>query len=213
DATVNTTLTLTTGNITTGPNMVSVPLTGGSVSRTSGHVVGNLLKFVNKALSSTQTFEVGTGSTYAPINVVITATAHASGTLVGTTAVGDHPNISTSGINSARSVNRYWTLTLPASGALDMSSGGLLSATFNFIAGDVDAGSDTSAFFVKRFTSPSTWSSTTAGTRTTTSTQATGLAAFGDFAVGDPTGTATTTLLSASPTTACASQSITFIAG
>jgi hypothetical protein len=48
----------------------------------------------------------------------------------------------------------------------------------------VDSGADTAAFVVRRYTGGA-WYPTTTGTRTSTSTAATGLGASGDFAVGE----------------------------
>ncbi|MBI3579904.1 MAG: hypothetical protein HY089_10900 [Ignavibacteriales bacterium] len=55
-------------------------------------------------------------------------------------------------------------------------------ATFNFVTGDVDLGTDPLQFIVGLFNA--TWSYPTVGTKTTTSTQATGLTTFGDFQLG-----------------------------
>ncbi|MBI2313147.1 MAG: hypothetical protein HYU77_11665 [Betaproteobacteria bacterium] len=185
DTTVNGTLTLQAGNITTGASTVITTATcASSVSRpggTPGHVIGRLQKAIPTGNSSC-TFEVGDATGYTPVDTAFTGVTVA-GNVLGTTATPDHPNISTSGINSAKSVNRYWTLTTPATGSLP--TGGSYDATFNFLAGDVDGGASTGSFIVKRF-SGGTWSSTTTGTRTATSTQATGLTGFGDFAVGEP---------------------------
>ncbi|MGH3053494.1 MAG: hypothetical protein ACRDL7_00775, partial [Gaiellaceae bacterium] len=78
----------------------------------------------------------------------------------------------------SKSVNRYWTLS--NSGTTFTS----YSATFNFVSGDLDAGTSTATFEGRRF-SGGTWSTLTAGTRTSTSTQITGATAFGDFACGN----------------------------
>jgi hypothetical protein len=58
-------------------------------------------------------------------------------------------------------------------------------ATFNFVPGDVQGSGDANKFVVAKNTG-GTWSKPTVGTRTATSTQATGLTAFSDFALGEP---------------------------
>ncbi len=183
------TLTLQQGNLMTGANTLIVAA-GGSVSRpagTPGHVVGNLQKQINSTGSVTRTFEVGTGSDYTPVSVTISAaggvSSNGSTNLTATSTAGDHPSLATSGIDPTRRVGRHWTLT--KGGAWTFTS---YSATFTFVAADVLGGANPNVFVVKRF-SAGAWSSTTTGTRTATSTQATGIASFSDFAVGEPDST------------------------
>jgi predicted Rdx family selenoprotein len=103
-----------------------------------------------------------------------------AGTVTVSTTPSEHLNIATSGIHANKSVNRYWTLT--AGAPLAFTS---YSPTFTFVAADVDAGATTSAFVVKRFDGTN-WNATTTGTRTATTTQATGVTAMSDFAIGEP---------------------------
>lgn len=168
-------LTFTSGTVTTGSNTLYIP-SGGTVSRTSGHVVGNFKKFIATGATST-TFEVGDASNYTPVNVSFGSVTTA-GDLTARTSAGDHPNVGTSTLNAVKSVNRFWTLT--NSGIVFTS----YSATFNFVAGDLDAGASTGALVVGRYDS-ATWSYPPVGTRTATSTQATGLTSFGDFQIAE----------------------------
>jgi len=173
------TLTLTSGNITTGANKLIIASTG-SLSRTSGQIVGNLQKAVATG-SPSITFEIGDATDYRPINLSFTNVTKAGNvTAAVSQTAGDHPQISTSLIDPSKSVNRYWTMSN------DTATFDSYSATFNFIAGDVDGAANTSAFLVQRYNG-SNWVSTTTGTQAATSTQATGLTAFGDFAIGDQT--------------------------
>src|SRR5262249_26065294 len=149
----------------------------GSVSRTSGHVVGNLQKNFATGSNVSRTFEIGDASNYTPV-VVSFASVSGAGDLIASTTAGDHPNISSSTINPGHTANRYWTLT---NSGISFTN---YSVTLNFVAGDLDAGANTSNFIVGRFAS-SAWSYPTVGTKTSTSTQATGVTAFGDFAVGE----------------------------
>src|SRR5262249_12919692 len=132
--------------------------------------------------SNTVNFEVGSGSNYTPASIAFASVTNA-GTLTVSTTGSDHPQIASSGLDSNHTVNRYWTLTLGGSLA-----GGTYTPTFTFVSGDVDLGSTTSTFIVKRYAS-STWNSTTSGsthTSTQTSTAAINVSSgFGDFAIGN----------------------------
>ena len=175
--TVNGTLTFTSGNIITSANMLSIASTG-SVSRTSGHVVGNLRKHVPTG-NPTPTFEVGSATAYTPVALAFSGVTVA-GDLTAATATGDHPSLASSSIAPTMSVNRYWTLT---NGGLTFTT---FSATFTFVAADLDGSTNTALFMVDRY-SGGAWGAPETGNRTATTTQATGLGDFGDFAIGEPT--------------------------
>jgi hypothetical protein len=174
DITVNNTLTFTSGNITTGANKVIVPAAG-NVSRTSGHVVGNLQKRITAAAPSA-TFEVGSATAYTPVNVSF-AGISVAGDLIVSTATGDHSNIGSSNFNAAKTANRYWTLTNSGIGFTSYN------ATFNFVSADLDGGVNTNRFIVGRYSSG--WTYPAVSARTSNSVQAAGLTAFGDFQLGE----------------------------
>jgi hypothetical protein len=174
------TLTFTSGIITTGSNRVIVTraCNAPSVSRSGiGHVAGFLQKTI-PAGSTSCTFEVGATTTYRPIDTTWTSVT-TSGSVTGSViqSAGEHPNIATSQIDPNLDVNRWWTLT--NSGTVFTN----YSATFNFVAGDLDSGASTSSFIIQLWNG-SAWSAPTLGTLASTSSQATGLTGFGDFAIG-----------------------------
>lgn len=159
------TLTFTSGNLMTGSNFIYAT---GAVSRTSGFVQGNLRKDISSA-SPSKTFEVGTNTTYSPIDVVFTGVT-VSGTLTASATAGDHPDVNGSNIEPNKTANRYWSLT---QAGITFTS---YSATFNFAAADLDGLANTSDFQIKRLNGIN-WLTTTIGTRTAASTQFTGEAA------------------------------------
>jgi hypothetical protein len=173
--TVNSTLTLTGGNIVTNSLSVIIPSTG-SIARTSGHIVGNLQKNIATGTPAS-TFEIGDASSYTPVALTF-ASVTVTGNLTASTSSGDNADILNSGINPNKSVNRSWTLT--NSGVTFTT----YTATFTFVAGDIDAGAASGNFNVSKLTS-GTWSVQTIGTRTATTTEASGIAAFGQFQIGE----------------------------
>ena len=177
--TVSGKLTLTSGDITTGANNLIIAA-GGSISggSSSSYVNGYLQKYFNTGSGQSFTFPIGDTGNYTPVAPLASMMVTVAGSLTASTTAGEHPNIDTSDINSSASVNRYWTLTANATFASSTCN-----ATFTFVAGDVDGGADTSSFIVGKYYS-SVWTDPTVGTKTSTSTQATGLNSFGDFAIG-----------------------------
>lgn len=175
--TVNNTLTFLSGNINT-TNLLSVTIpAGGAVVRTSGHVAGNLQKHFATGSNVMRTFEIGTGSDYAPVDITI-ASVFGAGTMTLRTVAGDHPNISSSDFNATKSINRHWIIS--ASG-LSITT---YDATFHFANNDIDVGVNANALNVGRFAGGS-WTYLTTGVRTTTSTQAVALGNFGQFQVAE----------------------------
>jgi len=185
NTTVNNTLTFSAGNISTGSNTLIIGNTGNcgvAGAATNQHVIGYLRKNFTASLLDC-TFEVGEGTLYAPVRVVFDSVT-ASGYVTASTTVGDHPQIATSSINPAQSVNRYWTLT-PGGG---LAFGGY-AATFNYNAADLDASVTPDDFIVQRFES-SAWFNTNLSNTippTGTATVIEGETGFGDFAVGEST--------------------------
>ena len=96
---------------------------------------GNLQKVFPTWVQSF-TFGIGDASNYTPVAVSF-ANITTGGNLTAHTTAGQHPNISTSGINSGKDVARYWTVT--NSGIVFTS----YSAIFTFVAGDVVGSADT----------------------------------------------------------------------
>ncbi|HEX7880795.1 MAG TPA: hypothetical protein VF720_15385, partial [Candidatus Eisenbacteria bacterium] len=174
DVTVTSALNLTNGRIVTGASKV---IANGTVARTAGHVDGNLQKPVAVGAAVARTFEIGAANGYTPVSVTF-ATVTGAGALVARSTTGDHANIATSPVNPAKSVNRYYTLT--NLGTVFTTA----DETATFLPGDVDGGANTANFVTGKYDSPN-WSPTTTGTRTATTTQATGITSFSDFQIGE----------------------------
>ncbi|HET9325178.1 MAG TPA: T9SS type A sorting domain-containing protein [Candidatus Eisenbacteria bacterium] len=174
DLTVSGTTALTNGRIITGANKL---VANGVVTRTAGYVDGFLQKPVTAGDAVAQTFEVGDALAYSPIDVTF-ASVTGAGALIGKATGGDHPQIASANLVPNRSVNRNWTLT--NSGTTFTTA----DAVFNFVSADIDPGANVDNFIVRKYDAPN-WSGPATGARTATSTEATGITSFSDFAVGE----------------------------
>lgn len=190
DMTVNNNLTLN-AQLVTNAFKVIIPTGNNVTANPNGWVRGNLQKNIPTGTNS-RTFEVGDATVYAPVTTAYTGVTGA-GNIIVTTTDNDHPQIATSTIDAAKSVNRFYTIT--NSGV----TGGSYDGTFTFVSGDVDGGATTGNFIVNNYVNP-TWSTTTTGSRTSTTTQATGLTVYGDFQIGEPAPVTTTWTAGASTT-------------
>lgn len=179
NAIVNGTLTFTNGRINTTTNTLVM----GNAASVSGagagkYVNGNLQKGI-AAATATKTFEVGDATSYGPVQMNFTGTTNGTGSITAKCTAGNHPNIASSNIDPALCVNEYWTLV--NSGVTGFTT---YDATFTFTSSDILPGADYTSFIVGRYLTGA-WNYPTVGTLTSTSTQATGLSAFGDFQVGE----------------------------
>ena len=186
------------GRIVTGASKVVVP-TGGAVNNASGSatesdfIAGRLQRFV-AAGASTVAFPVGTDGAslpaagYSPASLAFAGVGAGGGSLIVSATQGDHPNIATSGLDAAKSVNRYWTLTTSGVTGTALPAFTSYAATLTFIAGvspagDLDSGANTANFEMERWTGAA-WDTTTVGARTATTTTATETA-LGDLALAE----------------------------
>ena len=180
NATVGSVLTLTSGVVSTGVNtMITTANCPGSITRPGGggHVAG-LLQLKVPGGASTCIHHVGSSTTYQPISLTFPGTT-TTGDLTGSVNAGDHGSIASSEIDITQNVNQYWTLANSGVGL----GGGSYSAIFTFVAADYDTNANPLTFEVARWNGAS-WTTETAGTRTATTTQATGITAFSDFVAG-----------------------------
>ena len=119
DITLNGLLTLTSGNITvTSPKTLSISATG-SVTHTSGYVIGNLKR--TYSATGSKTFDVGTANGYSPVTANVTG---GTGDLTVSATQGVQPNVP-----ATTSLLRYWTLAATGITGADL--------TFQYLAGDV----------------------------------------------------------------------------
>ncbi|HEY3103813.1 MAG TPA: kelch repeat-containing protein, partial [Pyrinomonadaceae bacterium] len=177
--TVNGTLTLSGGNITTGANTMIIG-SGGTISRTSGYIVGALQRNIaaDNYMGNPLTWEVGTSTSYNPVQITF-PTVNTGGNFTVRANTGDHANIGTSTLNASKSVNVNWTLT---NGGLTFSGNSKVVFTFN--SGNLDAGVNTNNLIAGKYDS-ATWTYPNIGARTSTSTEVQGISSFSDFQLAE----------------------------
>lgn len=103
---VNGVLTLNGGNLNTGVNLLTIGPSG-TISRTAGHILGNVEKIF--AATGAFTYHVGTATGYSPLAVNITALATNPSNLRVTANDGTAP--ASPALSDALTLDRYWTLT------------------------------------------------------------------------------------------------------
>jgi hypothetical protein len=183
DTTLKGTLTLTSGNITTGSNSLIIGDTGKAISRTSGHIVGKLKKLTAASASPSFKYEIGDATNYTPVNLTFAGTTSATGGITAST-VGDVPAVAGSGIVDTKDVNRTWTLT---NDGIDGFTN--YGAAFTYASADNNLSTNTAIYKIHLNNSGSWSQLTNAGVPTSTSAAATGITSFGSFRIGESDGT------------------------
>lgn len=190
NATVGGVLTLASGVVSSAANIMEVTsscttaIIGGNAT---SYVEGNLRLYYPTGAGTTPcTFPVGDTTAYAPATVTMTnvTSTQANSSLTVRTDAGDHADTTSgaSGIDAARSVNRYWTLTPGIS--LNFAA---YDTTFTFAAGDIDGGANTANFIMGR-KNGGAWYYPAMGAKNPTDTTASAMSlagGFGEFIIGE----------------------------
>ncbi len=177
DITITAGLTLTNGQVYTGSYKINLATTT-APTRTNGYVVGRLQRLIpTSGSSASYTFDLGDVDGYRPVAITVSAVTK-SGNIAVSSISGDNADIANSQLGGTKSVNRRWNIST------DSITYTNYSVVFNYLASDIDAGANTSSFYVSRSTN-NVWTVLTTGTKTSTSTQATGVTAVGDFVIGE----------------------------
>ena len=207
-ATVNGSLSFTAGNLITGSNSLTLGTAATITGAGTGWVVGPLSKQTASNASPSFNYAIGDATNYTPIALVFTAnnTATTTGTITASATSGDHPQVASSGIDNANSVNRTWSLA--NNGVTGFTD---YSATLNYAALDNDATAVPANYVVRKYNASAWTAPLTTATPSATSAAASGLVDFGDFAVGTSSGVATVALQPLA-STICGGSNTTFSA-
>lgn len=146
-------------------------------------MAGNLKLHVATGSNVARTFPVGTAGGYTPVTLTF-ASVTTQGSVTVVAVAGDSANIGTSTLVASKSLNRYWTLTNASVVFTNYSATFGFPGTFGSGDAQLDTGTNTANLRVGNYNSP-TWTYPTLGTRTGTSTQATGITTFGDFQLAE----------------------------
>ncbi len=193
--TVANNLNLTSGNISTGTEVLTLGKDAanlGTLSRTSGSIIGNFKRWFASSTVSDILFAVGTTGNYRPATISFVVAPTSGGTInciFNDTSPGENglPLDDDGTLINKCSNEGYWTLT---------SGDGLSGGTY-----DIDLNADgfggitdyTSLRVLKRSDSGSDWTlhgvhSEGTGSNSTPVVHRTGMSGFSDFGVGSPDG-------------------------
>ncbi len=176
NASVTGTLTFVNGDITTGSNRLTVSGSVSGAAAGTGFVVGNLSKPVTTG--AVKTFEVGSDGFYNPLMVNFASVTTPGNLIVSTTGT-DHPNLLSSGISPAQSLNRYYTLASDGSFAF----AGSYTAAMTYVAAEREFGTSPTNPRMGVFSGGS-WVQVATATANGTNATASGLTSMGDLALG-----------------------------
>lgn len=182
DLTVNGSLSFLLGRINTGSSTLTIGASGtiAGAAQSTGWIVGNLKKLTAASASPSYTYAIGDATNYTPLVLTFSGVSSTAGGLTASINTGDHPQIATSGLDSAKGVNRSWTVTNDA-----LTNFGTYNAIFSYASTDNDAATTPANYLVKLYNG-SAWSSITkSGASTDAATIATAVASFGEFAIGE----------------------------
>ena len=172
-------LNLIQGLVQTNSNELIIGVSGSvSGGSSTSYVNGNLRKRLQAATAAVN-FEIGDEIRYAPVAINFSGTIGNGGSLMASTAPGDHPDMYLSGINSQKSVNRTWTLS--AQSLLGFSS---YTARFHFNTADIDPSANPLSFKTSRLFN-GLWTMDGSSNGQPLFTETAGLTAFGLFQVGE----------------------------
>ncbi len=170
DLTINGELNMNGGNIdATAQNLILSNPSTSSVSRTSGHVTGNLQRAIAGSGTATYLFPVGNGNNYTPLQFTFNSLS-SQGDITVFSNGSKHPNIASSLLNSAQSVNNYWSVN---NSGVAFST---VEGTFDFPLGLADGGD----YLVGLF-NESSWSYPNVTSASSTSVSFNGLSSLGNI--------------------------------
>ncbi|HNF71717.1 MAG TPA: putative metal-binding motif-containing protein, partial [Chitinophagaceae bacterium] len=178
DQTITDLLNFNYGPIITGPNKLIIG-SNASIQNNANpqmYVQGNLQRNF-PAGGFGLIYPLGDASGYRPMQLSVSGNAGVGGFIVSTTNT-EHPDIASSNIDPALSVNRYWTIT---------NNGSTFTtafATFNWDTPELDGAANTSNFIVGKYDA-GTWTYPNVISTSSTSIFISGLTSFSDFAVGE----------------------------
>ncbi len=133
-------------------------IVAGTVSRTSGHVDGEMQKYFGTGDINNVVFEIGTAKQYTPAEVNIgpeTGDAGSAGYIGMITYGTDHPKIDESTLNLDKNVQRYWS-AIPKTGFSLGDRAYELKLHFIY-PDDIRNGADYNDFVIRRYAASTTW--------------------------------------------------------
>ena len=180
NATLKGTLTLTSGQLITGANILTVTSTGTTTgASSSSYVNGTLSIGFATGSGKSANFPIGDNSSYTPVSLA-SATVTSAGNLVASTIANENSQgaFTLSGLSQTEYVDRDWTIS--AINGYAESAGNI---TLNFAPGDIQGGMSTSSDAVAKYSS-GVWSHPTVTGRTAASITVSGITSFSDWVIG-----------------------------